>query len=286
MDPQAAAPSPVPAATVVVVRDGAEGLEVLMLCRQQSLAVHAGAYVFPGGKVEPDDYLYANVLRRDTPEALSQALGEAGLAAADALALHVAAVRETYEESGILLGEGASSDDLFASVGRGDPFAQIVRRCAGDLRLSTLVPWSRWITPAGSFTSSRRFDTRFFVCVAPGGQLARHDASESSEALWVAPQQALGRYWRGEIKLMPPQIMTLDHISAFRDTSSLMAAARRGRPYVVRPMPLQQGEERMVVYPGDELHVERQQVMPGPTRLFFRDGRYEPGTVPPVKSAG
>lgn len=286
MNTQAGAPPPTPAATVVIVRNGAESLEVLMLCRHQSLKVHGGAYVFPGGKVESGDYLYGDVLRRETSDELCEALREPGFAAADALALYVAAMRETYEEAGILLGGSSSSDGVRSLVARRECFVQIVRQCAGDLQLSNLVPWSRWITPAGSFTSSRRFDTRFFVCVAPGDQLARHDLAESSESLWVAPQEALRRYWSGEIKLMPPQILTLNHISTFLGVDSLMSAARARRPYVVRPMPVQHGERKMVVYPGDELHTEREQVMPGPTRLVFLNGRYELGVTAPGKTAG
>ncbi|WBY01075.1 NUDIX hydrolase [Ramlibacter tataouinensis] len=274
MDIQLGAPPPTPAATVVVVRDGAQGIEVLMLCRQQALEVHGGVYVFPGGKVESGDRLGGGVVGRETADELCQALGEPGLAPADAVALHVAAVRETYEEAGILLG-GSSCADVCTWIARGESFAQIVRRCAGGLQLSNLAPWSRWITPAGSFTSSRRFDTRFFVCAAPDGQMARHDLSESSESLWVAPREALGRYGSGEIKLMPPQILTLNHLSTFPDVGSLMAAARARRPYVVRPMPVEEGGRKLVVYPGDELHAEREPVMPGPTRLVFRDGRYE-----------
>ncbi|MEJ7929485.1 NUDIX domain-containing protein [Ramlibacter sp. AN1015] len=280
MNMHAGAPPPTPAATVVVVRDGAGSLEVLMLCRQVGLAVHGGAYVFPGGKVESGDALLEEALCHERPRALRDALGEPELSEDEAVALYVAAVRETYEDAGILLAESASCEGACAvAVERAEPFADIVRRY--DLRLSTLVPWSRWITPAASFTSSRRFDTRFFVCAAPEGQLARHDVGESSEAVWLTPQEALRRFACGEIKLLPPQFMTLTHIATFMDVASVIAAAHGRRPYVVRPVPLGEGDHRMVVYPGDELHPQRERVMPGPTRLFFVDGRYAPAVPRP-----
>jgi hypothetical protein len=100
-----------------------------------------------------------------------------------------------------------------------------------QLCLATLdmAPWSRWITPVvPSMTNmaNSRFDTRFFVAVLPAGQTALHDGHENTESVWLAPREALQRYWDGTITLAPPQIMSLAHLSRHADTASVLHAAR------------------------------------------------------------
>jgi len=272
---------PSPAATVLLLRDGTAGLEVFMVRRHDKLSAFAGAYVFPGGKVDADDAGYHEGMHLEQdPAQLQRALHEPELDAPSAVGLYVAAIRETFEECGVLLAYRRGIDDeeerVIDGTSRGLPFGQVLRDLGLTLSTSRLLPWSRWITPVASFNTTRRFDTRFFVIAAPPDQEALHDDVESSHSVWLTPATALGQYWRGEIAMMPPQIMSLAHLARRASVEAVLATARSRPPYVVRPMPFQDGEHRAIAYPGDERHEERTRVMPGPTRLVQRDGRLEP----------
>lgn len=279
-------PVPTPAATVLLLRDGdgagagERGLEVFMVRRHEKLAVHAGAYVFPGGKVDAEDALFHDGMHLEQdPQVLQKALNDPDLDLPAAVSLYVAAIRETFEECGVLLAHRRgpeSAEEVYDGTSRGLPFSQVLRDLGLTLSTSRLLPWSRWITPAQSFTSTRRFDTRFFVIAAPPGQLAQHDEVESSASVWITPRAALEKYWHREIALVPPQIMSLAHLSRHADVASVLASASARPPYVVRPMPFEADGIKSIAYPGDERHVERTRVMPGPSRLIQRNGRLEP----------
>lgn len=279
--PPAAPEEPRPAATVLMLRDGDAGLEVFMIQRHAQSAVHGGAYVFPGGKVDPGDADIGGdgaLLDQDAPR-LRQALGEPELDLPSAAGLYVAAIRETFEECGVLLAQGCGAQharQLAEATADGIAFNEALRALGLQLSAGALLPWSRWITPAASYTSTRRFDTRFFVIAAPAGQQAGHDNHEASDSVWVAPRTALERYWRGDIALAPPQIMSLAHLARHADSRSVLAQARGRAPYVIRPMPFEQDGVRAMAYPGDERHPDRVAVMPGLTRLVLRNGRLEP----------
>lgn len=271
---------PTPAATVVMLRDGAEGLEVFMIRRHEKSSVHGGAYVFPGGKVDPADDGYRDGMQLDQPPAeLQRALADPALDAAAAVGLYIAAARETFEECGVLLAHrrGALAvEDVYDGTSRGDPFGEVLQRL--DLTVSTqsLLPWSRWITPAASFTSTRRFDTRFFVVSARAGQQALHDDHEAVDSVWTTPRAALEKYWQGDITMVPPQIMSLAHLSRHARSETVFEEARAQGPYLVRPMPLEEDGVKAIAYPGDPRHSEPAAVMPGPSRLILRNGRLEP----------
>src|SRR5674476_57242 len=117
-------------------------------------------------------------------------LAEAETDAHTAASIYVAAIRETFEECGVLLARGQHS----AAAARGMVFSQAVRANQLTLRTADLVPWSRWITPVHSITPGRRFDTRFFVLRAPADQAARHDDHETTDSVWLTPRQALEQY--------------------------------------------------------------------------------------------
>lgn len=261
------------AATVMLVRQGERGVEVLMLRRHHQLQVHADTYVFPGGKVDPDDLALAKELQLSESDELRITLNEPDLSREQAAAIYLAALRETYEEAGVLLCTGSLTSGRHPE--EGISFTALLRLENRALALSELVPWSRWVTPAKSYTSKHRFDTRFFLCVAPPDQTVRHNAVEATESTWMTPDFALQRYWQRDIKLAPPQILSLIDLSNFRDATTLLAAARNRSPFVVRPVPVDTGSEKFVAYPGDPLHPERQTAMTGPTRLHFNDGWYE-----------
>ena len=222
---ETAAPIPQAAATVLMLRDGDQGPETFLVRRHEKSNVHGGVYVFPGGKVDDDDFSYpAGHLDQDAL-ALKAALNEAETDARTAAGIYVAAIRETFEECGVLLARG----DHGAVAAGGMVFSQAVRDNGLTLRTTDLFPWSRWITPVHSITPGRRFDTRFFVLRAPPDQAARHDDHETTDSAWLTPREALQRYWRGEIALVPPQIMSLSHIASHASVDSVLNEARSRR---------------------------------------------------------
>lgn len=231
-----------PAATVMLLRDAATGsqsggLEVFMLRRTNNAAFAGGMYVFPGGRVDAAD-------------------GEGDAAFA------MAAVRECFEESGVLLAVDAAG----GTVRDGHPVLEHrhdvhdgtvdVRALAAEhgLTLSTddLVYMSHWVTPKGE--SARRFDTRFFMVACPQGQTSYHDDSETVASMWVEPADALGRWSSGELMLMPPTVANLEFLAGHDDVGSAMAAARAvGVPPCILPkVRWADGRVIGVSLPGDD----------------------------------
>ncbi|WP_439588762.1 NUDIX hydrolase [Hydrogenophaga sp.] len=278
-DPEAvaAARTPRAASTLILLRDAEQGPQVLMLKRHGLSEVHAGAFVFPGGKLDaPDAQLQDTHHLDESAQALHARLGESDIDTATAAGLYVAALRETFEESGLLLAENltiARAEEAQARLASGLAFNTLLAEMGLRLRVGALAPWSRWVTPPDS--PNKRFDTRFFVARAPEG-LARHDERETTEARWVLPRPALESYWQGEIALAPPQIMTLAHLARHGSVESVLSEARGRLPALIQPHVFRDGEGRAMCYPGDELHPVRARAMPGPLRLFTRGHRFEP----------
>lgn len=270
---------PVPSATVMVLRDTDAGLEVLMVRRHGNSGVLGGVHVFPGGKLDAADQRVPPE-RLDRPvSALQQALAEPTLAAETAVGLHVAALRETFEECGLLLGlvaTPAEVQQVRECTLSGMDFAAALDRVGKGLAVSGLLPWSRWVTPRQPSMISKRFDTRFFVACAPAGQTVEHCAFEATEAVWLSPQRALERYWAGEIELAPPQIMSLSQLHRLDGWGAVQAAARDRAPALIAPEPFDQDGCRVICYPGDPRHSVREPVWAGPSRLVFRNRRFEP----------
>ena len=147
-----------------------------------------------------------------------------------------------------------------------------------DLRLtvSALKPWSRWITPKMPSLARKRFDSRFFLARAPVDQIARHDNHEATESVWLSPRQALERFRSREIMLAAPQLMSLYELATYANVEVAMDPQSGLWPRLIDPQPFDQEGTRVVAYPGDAAHSNPARVMPGPTRLIFRDGRFEP----------
>jgi 8-oxo-dGTP pyrophosphatase MutT (NUDIX family) len=206
--------TPRPAATVVLLRPGASGLEVLLTRRPSTMAFAAGMMVFPGGRVDPGDSDARLVARSSLdPRQAAQRLGgaiEPGLAAA----LHVAAVREMYEEAGVLLADGGAGGtdatalriDLLA--GRLD-FTDIAERLDLRLRPDRLVPIGRWVTPAAY---PRRFDATFFAAGLPAGAGATFVGDEVADHRWTTPRAALDAMAAHEIEMWIPTSSTLQRL--------------------------------------------------------------------------
>jgi 8-oxo-dGTP pyrophosphatase MutT (NUDIX family) len=214
-----------------------------------------------------------------SPQQLQAALGEPDTTPQTACGLFIAALRETYEEAGVLFAQGTQSEQRQsapATAAKGSDFHQ--RLASGHLRLHTLAvhPWSRWITPRMPSVMNKRFDTRFFISVMPVGQSAAHDDFEATDSAWLRPREALEQYWRREIELAPPQIMSLAHLSRYRSAQDAMADARASTPPVIMPEAFQENEERVICYPGHARHPVARRALPGPLQLFWRNKRFEP----------
>ncbi len=272
--------APRPAATVVMLRDGARGLEVFLLKRHGLADVLGGAYVFPGGKVDSTDAELDMLAHLDeAPGTLLTRLNEPAIDAATAAGLYVAALREAFEESGVLYAQGASAQTAaraWAMIRDGHAFAGMLSALGLRLQASSVSPWSRWITPTMPSVMSKRFDTRFFVAAVPEGQVAVHNDHESTDSVWLRPRDALEQYWAGGIQLAPPQIMSLAHLARHATVAQALAEARCRMPPVIQPEPYDEDGIRTICYPGDARHSLRVCALPGPTRLSYRNKRFEP----------
>lgn len=268
---------PAPSASVVLLRDGDGDLEVFLLRRHGQSDVLGGAYVFPGGKVDAEDRDWVPRLDRGAQE-LHALLGETALADDDAAGLFVTAIRELFEETGVLLADIAPEEARAAwmQLRQGPRFDELLAPRGLRLHASLLQPWSRWITPALSSVGRKRFDTRFFIATVPRGQEATHDEHEATASVWLPPRAALRQYWDGLIEMAPPQIMGLNHLARHRSVASVLAAAAKAPPPCIRPEPRDVDGVRVLCYPGDPWHPEPRQLLPGPTRLSWRNKRFEP----------
>ena len=255
------------------------GLQVFLIRRHLKSNVLGGAFVFPGGKLDKLD-AELDMTRIDQPLAdLHAALNEPDIDELTAASLYIAAVREVFEESGILFAEGVTHQHAkraTAMLREGKAFDAVLASMELRLHTSSLAPWSRWITPVTPSVMNKRFDTRFFVAAAPAGQIATHDNFEATESSWLKPRAALEQHRDGLIEMAPPQIMTLAHLSRFGSVQAVMAEARCRKPPVIEPHPLDIDGTRVICYPGDAQHPVQERAMPGPTRLRYRNKLFEP----------
>ncbi len=242
----APADAPKPASTVLLVRD-APGLEVLMVRRSAGMAFGASAWVFPGGKVAAAD---ADPRWDDSSDGNYDHYERS---------LRIAAAREVFEESGLLLAtrDGKALDaDAFAGFDamrasvEADPalFLKLVHEAGLRLVLDRLVPFAHWITP--SF-EPRRFDTHFFLVKAPADQVVRHDGREAVDHVWIAPQELLERRKRGEAKLMFPTRLNLEVLAKSTSAAQAEAAARAQKVVTVEPRVEEREDGKVLVIPAE-----------------------------------
>lgn len=207
--------TPRPAATVALVRDASDGIEVLLLRRSATMQFAASQSVFPGGGVDPQDRLLVDFVPPEERTWWSERLG---CDPTTACALVGAAVRETFEETGVLLARSrersapvdadtAEMDRLRRQLeGKQLTFAHVLTRLDARVDSRALRPWSRWVTPVWS---ARRYDTLVLVAAIPAGHTVRADSSESVSATWVTPADAVSQHGRGELAMLTPTIETL-----------------------------------------------------------------------------
>lgn len=244
--------APRDAATVILLRDRTEGpYEVFLMRRHRNQSFMGGAHVFPGGSLDgaDTDPLLSACLGGFCGTDARRLLQETELPESTALGLYVAAIRETFEEAGVLLARDAggglvdlSPPDRAARFSRYRlelhqgrlTLAELVRRECLVFAPDLLIPYSHWITPE---IEPKRFDTRFFLARVPGGQLPVHDRMELTESAWMAPDFALAEHGAGRIVLMPPTLKTIEELLSFSSTAQLFAAARSQRIWTILPEP-------------------------------------------------
>jgi len=274
--PRAAQPAkPRDAATVVLLRDREGGIEVYLVKRSRTVDFMAGAHVFPGGRLDQADSApSACALLSSGTAALQERLGEQ-VPALMAAGLFVAAIRETFEEAGLLFGRFAAGwnlGDARAAVCEGAQFATLME----SIDAAALVPWVRWVTPV---VSPRRFDARFFLARAPGGQEPRVDGREATEGVWLRPEEALERWLEGDMLLPPATAKSLDALTGHRTVEEALAAAARRPPPVMMPHVWNDRErgQAYISLPGDPRHPVDADPLGGRIlRLQLETGRYRP----------
>ena len=200
-----------PAATVLLVRDGPDGLQVFMVVRHHKIDFASGALVFPGGKVEPEDFL----LGRDDIERASR---------------H-AAIRETFEECGVLLAHPRGGGAL-SSRPRISSFRESLDAENLEPSLDALIPFAHWITPP---ILPKRFDTRFYIVAAPEGQTAAHDGGEAVDSVWIEPARALAEARQGRRTIVLATRLNLELLAKSKSAADAIGAAAARRVVTVEP---------------------------------------------------
>lgn len=284
---------PKDSATVILVRRAqGKAPEVFLARRHATQSFMAGVYVFPGGQLEPADadiaetkLLSANAAFQ--PHALLQ---DNTLTSEMALGFYICAIRETFEETGVLFARNASDDSIdfgnaiiqarFAAYrqplneGR-ITLAEIIRKEDLVLMPEMLTPYAHWITPE---IAPQRFTTRFFLAEMPlHGQSAVTDKDELTSSLWATPRDALEIYAAGKIAMMPPTLKTLEEMSEFSTIDELFAAARNRKIYPIMPQPMK-GGLKLPHDPEYSIEKYKQPARPGETsRFLMADGIWQSG---------
>lgn len=251
------------AATVMLLRDDATGTggapAVHMLRRRTSMAFAGGAYAYPGGGVDPRDDDRLVGWAGPALETWAQRLGVT--TPAEAQAIVCAAVRETYEEAGVLLAgptpgtvvTDTTGDDWEADrealVARELSFAEFLERRGLVLRSDLLGAWARWITPE---FEPRRYDTWFFAAALPAGQRTRNASTEADRTVWITPGDAADGYDRGELLMMPPTVATLRTLRPYATAAEALAAASAQDLTPVLAQARLDGDELVLSWPGHE----------------------------------
>lgn len=257
LNPPDPAVEPRDAATIVVVRDGADGVEAYLMRRQTSMAFAAGMYVFPGGGVMASDLeLEVPWVGPDAAEWGRRFDCDARLARG----LVVAAVRETFEETGILLA-GPDADTVVSDTGGADlqaargaldegelAFADFLGDHELVLRADLLGAWAHWITPA---FEPRRYDTRFFVAALPEGQRVGDLSRESDRALWAPLSRVLTSVEAGEVAMMPPTVAACREVAKHTASSVVAASVERTFSTILPQLVLVDGEPHLETHLGE-----------------------------------
>jgi 8-oxo-dGTP pyrophosphatase MutT (NUDIX family) len=284
---------PKSASTAILLRPCSDGFQVYLVQRSAQSDFMPGNYVFPGGTLDPEDR--DPILLEEhldlTPDETFRRLGD-GVAPEVAVAHAVAAVRETFEEAGILLArnrDGSSVETASPVAGQKEPhkarrnFRDRVVKGGWVLEISRLFRWAHWVTPA---VMPKRFDTRFFAALSPDGQECFPDLLATTRGVWIDAMDALDRNHEGEIALSPPTLVSLHELLAFRDLGALKSGLEK-RPWGAprTPRALRGPEGPVILLPWDPMYDrefrlgEAPEVLPpgAPfSRLWQREGIWRP----------
>lgn len=265
---------PVPAATVILVRDGAISPEVLMIERHSRSDFLPDMYVFPGGRVEEEDHALADRTGGLSPERAAELL--VTVPAERALSFFVAAIRETFEESGIVLARRRGSEPLLAPAAAADlarhrldvqdgrtSFRELVSSEDLELAADQLAVHGHWITPE---PVPRRFDTVFFAAITPVGQRAAHDGVEATDHLWIRPEDALEQMRGGTRRIIFPTACNLETLTGFASAERVLAASHERPVVVVLPKMIEQGGKRRLVIPAEAGYATTEELLETATR--------------------
>ena len=233
-------PEPIPAATLVLLREGPPGSapEILMIERAKTMAFAAGALAFPGGRIDPDDHVSAAIFSPHLEDG----------------AARVAAVRETIEETGIVPAVSPAPDAqaaqaLRAAMRRGGPFSASLREQGLTPALDTLVPFARWCP---NFRETRRFDTLFYLAEAPADAApATADSDEAARTFWASAAEVLRDIEVGRAHAIFPTRRNLERLARFRSLEEARADARRYPVRKITPWVEEREGGRFVCIPED-----------------------------------
>jgi 8-oxo-dGTP pyrophosphatase MutT (NUDIX family) len=269
------------------MRDSAAGPEVFMVRRHHAVAFMAGAHVFPGGRVDAGDH-GATDGWCDGVEAATQQFR--GATVEDTLAYYVAAVRELFEEAGVLLARTTQGElarlsgntiharfkDHRADLHGGRSTLRDIAAAEGlRLAFDALVPFAHWVTPPGD---TRRFDTRFFVTRVPPHQIPAHDDAEATQSAWMTPAGAIEAAIAREIVLPPPTWATLRELQPFTCVDDALAWTRARTVRRRQPKLIEENGTRMLVLPGDPLNPQPEAVL-FETRFIWAEDSWRPESL-------
>ena len=246
--------TPVPAATILIVRDGPSGLEVFMVKRHHQIDFVAGALVFPGGKANKGDFDAELSEFSDGGEGWN----------AEMRALGAAAIREAFEESGILFAREAGCPVFVTSerlaglepyrhpLEKGEiTLLEMLRKERLRIAYDVLAHFAHWITPDNM---PKRFDTHFFVAAAPNGHAGSHDGRESVDSIWISPAEAIAD--RKKWNVIFPTKLNLMKLAKSKSVAEALAAADAHKPLTVTPW-VEQGENGPILKIRDDAGYEQ-----------------------------
>ena len=256
-------PAPiVPAATVLLLRDRPDGLEVFMVVRHHEIDFASGALVFPGGKADPQDF-----------EVELRELSEGGNPDDKLFAAEVSALRETFEECGILLANESATGKMIDGVKLASlqkhrkpivdgemTFAQLLRQEGLILQCGSLAHFAHWITPD---MMPKRFDTHFFAAVAPEDHLALHDGYESVDSVWIRPAVALAEAEEGKRTIIFPTLRNIEKLARFTCVADVLGDCDGNPPFPVLPWVEPRDDGNYLCIPPEAGYDVNEQFMPG-----------------------
>jgi 8-oxo-dGTP pyrophosphatase MutT (NUDIX family) len=292
------------AATVILLRDKKpEGFEVFLLKRHEKSSFMGGNFVYPGGRVDRDDgsLEICSFSKGITFDEAHKILGGT-FSPEESFAHWIAAIRELFEEAGVLLAYAQNGDlvqiknqdelNMFSNYRNllqkgGITICQMAQEEKLLFALDQLLYYAHWITPEAR---SERFDTRFFLAQYPTGQEASHDQKETTAGIWITPQKALEENLKGEVMLSPPTLKTLEDLSRFKSIGEVFYSLKTREIRPILPILTKISDNPLIVFPWDpEYNLFKRGEIPVPidhgrlsrpdentTRLLMKEGRWLP----------